>query len=82
MASGGAGLIGVGASKKPRARWFVGNAGEAVATTHDWMPGKPLYEAVFGEPPPPHLLIDALLATAAQNGQARGAQGHCGTAAT
>jgi hypothetical protein len=35
--------------KRPRSKWVVANCGEVNSTTHDWMPGKPLYEKVFSE---------------------------------
>lgn len=41
----GAGVVN---SKRPRTRWDVLNRGEAAATSHEWLPGAPLFEQTFG----------------------------------
>mmetsp|Transcript_4250 Transcript_4250/g.5424 ORF Transcript_4250/g.5424 Transcript_4250/m.5424 type:complete len:305 (-) Transcript_4250:140-1054(-) len=35
--------------KRPRTKWVVANCGEVDSTSHDWLPGKPLYEKTFSE---------------------------------
>lgn len=52
--AGGAYVASVAGGKQPRARWTVANRGEPESTSHDWLPGKPLFEATFGPGQPWH----------------------------
>ena len=51
---GGVYVAGMASRKQPRAKWSVANRGEAESTSHDWVPGKPLFEATFGSEQPWH----------------------------